>query len=417
MLFDCIVVGGGAGGLLAAGRMAKAGVSVLLLEKNPGLGKKLSITGKGRCNVTNACERDVLLSNVVRNPRFLMSAFSRFSPEDTQALFTSLSVPLKVERGNRVFPVSDHAPDIVRALERFISKGGVCVKHEAVMSISKDAEGDFAVSTTEGLYSSKALLLATGGVSYPLTGSTGDGYRFAEHFGHTLIPPRASLVPLETREDFCRKTMGLSLRNVTFSLYEREGGKRLFSDFGELLFTHFGLSGPLVLSASAAIVCDSPEGMVAKIDLKPALDEKTLDARICRDFVENSNKNLVNALDLLLPRKIIAPLISLSGLDPHKKVHSISKEERQTLLSFIKGLPLTIKAFRPVEEAIVTRGGLSVSEFSPKTMESKIVPGLYAVGEVLDVDALTGGFNLQIAFSTAACAADAVTASMLEVSI
>ncbi len=395
------VVGGGAAGLMAAITAAEYGASVTLFERNDRLGKKLRITGKGRCNVTNDCELNEFLTNVPTNPRFLYTALTRFSTEDTKSFFEDAGVPLKTERGKRVFPVSDKAGDIVAALDRKCRASGVHILHERVQTLIINDGKITGVQTANGTYESDAVIVCTGGRSYPLTGSDGDGYRFARAAGHTVTEIAPSLVPLVAEGGLCRSMQGLSLKNVTLRILDAESGKYVFEDFGEMLFTHFGLTGPLVLSASAHLADMRPHKYEAQIDLKPALDEKTLDARIRSDFEKYHNRDLINALDDLLPQKMIAPMISLSGIDPRKKVHSVTREERESLMRCIKCLTVSLRQFRPIDEAIVTRGGVSVREIDPKTMQSKIISGLYFAGEVIDVDAYTGGFNLQIAFSTA----------------
>ena len=392
------VIGGGPAGLMAAGLAAEAGASVTLFEKNPKVGRKLAITGKGRCNVTNNCDVQTVLANVPVNPRFLYSALGRFSPADTMAFFENLGVPLKTERGGRVFPVSDKAIDVVDALFFWVKRAGVTIVNEPVEDIlTRDGRvtGVFA-----GNHDHKAdrVILATGGASYPLTGSTGDGYRFAKALGHTIVPPRPSLVPLVEDGTVCQSLMGLSLRNVAITVLEND--KTIYQDFGEMLFTHFGLSGPLILSASAHMRHFGSKNYRIEIDLKPALDEKTLDKRVLGDFEKHKNSDFVNALGELLPRKLIPAVIEAAGIDPRVKVHSITKAERASLVRVLKHFPIRISGARPIAEAIVTTGGVSVKQVDPKTMASKVTPGLYFAGEILDVDAYTGGFNLQIAWAT-----------------
>ena len=403
--FDCIVIGGGAAGMMAAGTAAERGRKVLLIEKNDRLGKKLSITGKGRCNVTNFCTDEEFFANIPVNSRFLYSAYSRFSCRDCMEFFENLGVPLKTERGNRVFPVSDKAADIVNALEKFCKKSGVSTFHGKVTEIIAENGTVRGVICGNDIFRSETVIIATGGKSYPRTGSDGDGYRFAEKLGHTIIPLKPSLVPLETEENFCKEMMGLSLRNVEVSLSDGKSGKILFKDMGEMLFTHFGVSGPLILSASSHIREQERKRYKIIIDLKPALDLPTLDKRILRDFSEIPNRIFANSLSKLLPSKMIPIIVKLSGIAPEKQVNSVTKQERSGLAKLIKNFPLTVKGFRPIDEAIITSGGVKVSEVSPKTMESKLINGLFFAGEVLDVDAYTGGFNLQIAFSTARTAA------------
>lgn len=393
-----IVVGGGAAGLMAAGTAAEQGAQVTLFEKNEKVGRKLFITGKGRCNVCNDCDNETVLQNVPVNPRFLYSALGCFSAQDVKDFFEAHGVPLKTERGNRVFPVSDKSADIIDALFTWMKQTGVTIKNQAVEEVAT-AQGRVAGVRAGGKdYPADAVILATGGVSYPQTGSTGDGYRFAAALGHRIVPPNASLVPLTEQGGVCSGLMGLSLRNVKLSIFEND--KKIFEDFGEMLFTHFGLSGPLVLSASAHMRHFGSKAYRAEIDLKPALDEKTLDKRLLSDFEKHKNSDFINALGELLPRKMIPAVIAAAGIDPRAKVHSITKEQRRRLLLTLRAFPVALSGKRPVEEAIVTTGGVSVKEVNPKTMESKKTPGLYFAGEVLDVDGYTGGFNLQIAWST-----------------
>lgn len=397
------VIGGGAAGLMAAGTAHAAGAEVILFEKNKKLGRKLAITGKGRCNVTNACSENEFLSNVVTNPRFLYSAINAFSSDDTQSFFEGRGVSLKVERGNRVFPVSDRAYDIVDSLGSYASK--VKIVHEKVTDVKATPEGITGVTAGGAFYPADAVIVCTGGVSYPLTGSDGDGYRFAEKLGHTVVSPRPALVPIDTFERY--DLAGLSLKNVKLTL--SLNGKKVYSELGEMLFTHTGISGPLVLTASSYMNKAAVTDYKISIDLKPALDQNTLDKRLLSDFEKYSHKNFDNSLGDLLPIRLIPVIIKLSGIDEKKKVYEITKEERLKLLMLLKDFPLSPKNFRPIEEAIVTAGGVSVKEIDPRTMESKIIPGLYFAGEVIDVDALTGGFNLQIAFSTAFLAAQSAS--------
>lgn len=395
---NILVVGGGAAGLMAAGTAAEQGARVTLFEKNEKVGRKLFITGKGRCNVCNDCDNETVLQNVPVNPRFLYSALGCFSAQDVKDFFEARGVPLKTERGNRVFPVSDRSADIIDALFTWNKQSGVKIVNEAVEELTA-ADGRVTGARAGGkTYEADAVILATGGVSYPQTGSTGDGYRFAKALGHKIVPPNGSLVPLTEAGNVCGELMGLSLRNVRLSILEND--KKIYEDFGEMLFTHFGLSGPLVLSASAHMRHFGSKTYRAEIDLKPALDEKTLDKRLLSDFEKHKNSDFVNALGELLPRKMIPAVILAAGIDPRAKVHSITKEERRKLLHTLRAFPVALSGKRPVEEAIVTTGGVSVKEVSPKTMESKKTPGLYFAGEVLDVDGYTGGFNLQIAWST-----------------
>lgn len=400
------VIGGGPAGMLAAYYAAMYGASVTLIEKNEILGKKLNITGKGRCNLTNACDTQEFLANVHTNPRFLYKALNNLSTEDTMALFTDLGVPLKVERGRRVFPVSDKAADVSKALRDALQSVGVKVikgKVLRVLAENKKVNGiELLLDSLKRGAHFDSVILATGGLSYPTTGSTGDGFRFAESLGHTVVTPRPSLVPLVVKENYCKDIMGLSLKNVTASFFS-ENGKLLVSEFGEMLFTHFGVSGPIILSASAHLG-NTDKAISLKIDLKPALDETALDKRLLNDFGKFKNKDFCNSLDELLPQKLIPTVITLSGIDPRKKVNEITKAERASLVSILKNFPLTVIGRRPIEEAIVTSGGIKVSEINPSTMESKLIKGLYFAGEMIDVDAYTGGYNLQIAFSTGALA-------------
>ncbi|MBE6610027.1 MAG: NAD(P)/FAD-dependent oxidoreductase [Ruminococcaceae bacterium] len=394
------VIGGGAAGLIAAGTAHELGASVTLFEKNAKLGRKVAITGKGRCNVTNNCSETEFMSNVVTNPRFLYSALSVFSPADTMEFFESRKVKLKTERGNRVFPVSDRAYDIVDALGAYASKCKII--HEAVTSlVIEDGEIKGVCVAGSKRYDFDAVIVCTGGASYPLTGSTGDGYRFAKEAGHTVTPLRPALIPIDTDDGY--ELAGLSLKNVVLNV--SLNGKKVFSDIGEMLFTHSGISGPLVLSASSLMSKAKVSEYTMSIDLKPALDKNALDKRILSDFEKYKQKNFGNALSDLLPIKMIPLVIGMSGISEYKKVYDISREERLKIVDLLKAFPLTPLAFRHLDEAIVTSGGVSVKEINPKTMESKLVRGLYFAGEVLDVDAFTGGFNLQIAFSTGRCAA------------
>lgn len=398
--YDVIVIGGGAAGLMAAGTAAENGRRVLLLEKNNRLGKKLLITGKGRCNVTNNCDLDTLLQNIPTNNKFLYGAFGRFGTADTIRFFESRGLALKTERGNRVFPVSDKAADVVDTLIGFCKESGVTIlSAEAKKLLLADgAVKGVACADTE--YYADSVILATGGRSYPLTGSTGDGYRFAKAVGHTVTPLVPSLVPLVIKESWCKELQGLSLKNVVLSVTETQSGKRIYEEMGEMLFTHFGISGPLVLSCSAHMKKMEREKYQVSVDLKPALNEKQLDNRLLRDFEKYCNRDFSNALHDLLPQKIIPVIVSLSGIPPEKKVNQLSKEDRKALSACLKKLTMTVEGFRPIEEAIITSGGIKVSEVNPKTMESKLCSGLYFAGEILDTDAYTGGFNLQIAFST-----------------
>lgn len=403
------VIGGGAAGLVAAAEAAEMGASVSLFEKNRVLGCKLRITGKGRCNVTNDCTVQDFMANVPGNPRFLWSALDRMSPADTVEMFEALGVPLKTERGARVFPVSDKAGDIAGALVGRCRKAGVCVVCERVLSCTAmDDEPDsghkFEIVTDKNKYIYDCVIICTGGRSYPRTGSDGDGYRFARELGHTVTPLTPSLVPIVCRGDDCRAMQGLSLKNVGLRITLAAGGKAVYEDFGEMMFTHFGLTGPMILSASAHLPDITPGKYVAHIDLKPALDAAKLDTRLLADFSRYANRDFANALDSLLPQKMIPVVIRRSGIPPHQKVNLITREQRRHLGELLKDFTVELSHFRPIDEAIVTRGGVCVKEIRPGTMESKLHRGLYFAGEVIDVDAYTGGFNLQIAFSTGSLA-------------
>ena len=413
------VVGGGAAGLMAAIRAAENGANVVLLEPNDRLGRKLRITGKGRCNLTNDCDRDEFLSNVPTNPRFLYAALAAMDPAETKRFFESLGVPLKTERGKRVFPVSDRADDIADALVRRCREFGVTVRHARATEIRMQNGRAVGVMTAEGELSADAVIVCTGGRSYPKTGSDGDGYRMAREVGHTVTEIRPSLVPLVEDGRLCAELQGLSLRNVSLRAVDLQNGKTVYEDFGELLFTHFGLSGPMALSASAHLSGIVSRRFEIRIDLKPALDPQKLDARLLSDFAKYANRDFANALGDLLPQKMIEPFVRLSGIDPRKKVHSVTKEERTRLIELFKCFRIPLSGLRPIDEAIVTRGGVDVREIDPKSMQSRIVGGLYFAGEILDVDAYTGGFNLQIAFSTASLAGsyaakNAITAPLVE---
>ena len=399
-----VIIGGGAAGLMAAYSAAlKYGRNALItvVEKNERPARKVMITGKGRCNLTNNCEIDTLIANVPQNGKFLFSAFSGFSSADTMRLFESFGVPLKTERGNRVFPVSDKAVDIVDALVGAVKKSGVKLVRGVAEKIIVSNGAVIGVKTEDGeIFPADSVILATGGMSYPLTGSTGDGYRMAAELSHTVTELKPSLVPLTVHEGFCSRIAGLTLKNVTLSVYEEGKKKPVYQELGEMLFTHFGISGPLTLSASSHLRKMGKAAYTAYIDLKPALTLEQLDNRILRDFEDEKNKDFANSLDKLLPKSIIPVIISLSGIEPTLKVNQISREMRTSLCKVIKALPLHITGFRPIEEAIITGGGISVKEINPSTMESKLVKGLYFAGEIIDADAYTGGFNLQIAFST-----------------
>lgn len=402
---NIIVIGGGPAGLMsaitAAQKYDRDSASVTVIEKNERIGRKLMITGKGRCNVTNNCDVDTLIKNTPRNARFLYSAFSKFTPQDVMNFFEENGVPLKTERGNRVFPVSDKAVDIVDALAKVSKKSGVkTICGEVSSIVLKDNEISAVTLKNGEQIKADAVVLATGGMSYPVTGSTGDGYKISKALGHTVTEIKPSLVPLECHEGFCSRLSGLSLKNVTLSVFEEGKKKPVFSEQGEMLFTHFGISGPLVMSSSAYIRKIESKNYTAVIDLKPALDSEQLDKRILRDFSEQTNKDFINSLDKLLPKSLIPVIVGLSEINPHAKVNQINREQRTRLVTLLKGLTLNITGFRPIDEAIITSGGVSVKEINPATMESKIISGLYFAGEIIDTDAFTGGFNLQIAFST-----------------
>lgn len=394
--YDVIVIGGGPAGMMAAGTAASNSNKVLLIEKNDMLGRKLRITGKGRCNITNTAEDKDFFDNIPKNSKFMFSSYYNFNNYCVIDFFNSMGVETVEERGGRVFPKSEKAIDVANAMIKFLKNSGVSAKKDKVLKILTENNRVVGVKCENGEYFADNVIVATGGKSYPLTGSTGDGYRFARELGHNVTEIRPSLVPIETKEGLCKELQGLSLRNISVKLLK--DGKEIFNDFGEMIFTHFGVSGPVILSASAHITDKSDYKII--IDFKPALDEKTLDKRILRDFESFSNKNFSNALDLLLPKKMIPVIIKLSGISPYKKVNAITKEEREKLLTLLKEFTVTVKGLRPVDEAIVTRGGIDVNEINPSTMESKIIKGLYFCGEVIDVDAYTGGYNLQIAFST-----------------
>ncbi|MDE5974246.1 MAG: NAD(P)/FAD-dependent oxidoreductase [Eubacterium sp.] len=401
-----VVIGAGAAGLLCSAKLAQRGFDVTLLEKMNRPARKLMITGKGRCNVTNACfELDDLISNVPTNPRFMYSAFSNFMPYDTMALFEELGVSLKIERGNRVFPQSDKAVDVVDALVRYCKDSGVkFIQAEAKAFECENGEiKSVILSDKSKIFCDKAVV-ATGGKSYPLTGSTGDGYILARSVGHKVTAIKPSLVPLVCSNNFVPKLQGLSLKNISVTLFEDE--KEIFTDFGEMIFTHYGMSGPVILSASSHIRNMGNKHYKIEIDFKPALDLQTLDKRLQKDFSEFSNKDFINSLSKLLPKKLIPVIVLVSGILPNTKCNQITKEQRQALAHLLKHFTVNVSSFRPVEEAIITSGGVDVKELDPKTMKSKIVDNLYFIGEVIDVDAYTGGFNLQIAFSTAAVCAE-----------
>lgn len=401
MKTSLLVIGGGAAGLMAAGTSSHMNVETIVLERNERPARKLMITGKGRCNVTNNCNvLQELISNVPGNGRFLYGAFSRFMPSDVIDFFEGRGVELKTERGNRVFPVSDNAVDIVDALVGYARERARFLNGRATkLIVESGAVKGVETESGEEIFADK-IIIATGGLSYPGTGSTGDGYELARQAGHKITELVPSLVPLEIHEGFCSDLMGLSLRNTAIKVVDTESGKTIYTDFGEMLFTHFGVSGPMILSASAHMRNMKSGKYKIFIDLKPALTEEQLDARILRDFSENTNKNFINALNSLLPKKLVPVIVKLSGISLSAKVNQITKEQRKNLVQLLKGMSITVTGFRPVAEAIITSGGVDISQINPKTMESKLVKGLYFAGEVIDTDAYTGGFNLQIAFST-----------------
>ena len=395
-----IIIGGGAAGLIASATAAKRGEDVTVIEKNSRPARKVMITGKGRCNVTNACfDLDDLINSVVTNKRFMYSAFSSFMPYDTIALIEEMGVPTKIERGNRVFPESDKAVDIVDALVKNAKQSGIKFVEGTVTSFNTENNVIKSVNLADGtVVNGDAFAICTGGLSYQSTGSTGDGYRLAESVGHSITDIEPALISLVASNGFVPKLQGLSLRNISIKLLD--GEKEIYSDFGEMLFTHYGVSGPVILSASSHMTHPKEHNYKIVIDLKPALDEQTLDKRIQRDFAENTNKDFINSLSKLLPNKLIPVIVKLSGIEPSEKVNQITKAQRQNLVHLLKNFIVNISDFRPINEAIITSGGVDVKEINPKTMGSKIIDNLFFAGEVIDVDAYTGGFNLQVAFST-----------------
>ena len=392
------VIGGGPSGIMAAASAAFSGASVLLIEQNSYLGKKMGITGKGRCNITNACDIGDFIANIPVNGKFMHSAFYAFSNDDMINLLNRYGVETKLERGMRVFPISDKAKTVVDALKAYAKDSGARAIQDKVLDVKKIETGFLLKLEKREKLKADKVIIATGGMSYTATGSTGDGYKFAKDLGHTIITPAPSLVPLTTSGNIAKKLMGLSLKNVAIKIFDTSG-KKLYDDFGEMLFTHFGVSGPVILSASSHLR-DFSKKYILSIDLKPALSDDALDKRILRDFSSFINKDFINSLDALLPKKMIPVVIERSGIPERKKVCDITKQERLKLVNLLKNFTLEISGARPINEAIITSGGVSVKEINPKTMESKIVPGLYFAGEVIDVDAYTGGFNLQIAYST-----------------
>ena len=404
-MWEIVVIGGGAAGCMAALTAAGRGAEVALVERNPKLGRKLYITGKGRCNVTNDCTPEEALGKIPQGGRFLTSAMTRFPPEEVKRFFEGLGVPLKTERGGRVFPCSDRAADIIDALLRGLRRSGVTIIQDRVVGLRREEDGQLAVAGERGSYPCRAAIVATGGLSYPLTGSTGDGYRWAQALGHTVVPARPSLVPLVAEDDFCARMQGLSLRNVAIQV-KNQKKKAVYTGQGELLFTHFGLSGPLVLSASAHMRDFEGDRYVLYLDLKPALDRETLERRLLRELQENANRDFHNLLEGLVPRLMVPVLVDLSGIPGDQKGNAVTRPQRHRLLELLKCMPIAIRGPRPLEEAIVTSGGVKLSEIDPKTMASKLAPGVYFAGEVLDADAYTGGFNLQIAWCTGRAAGE-----------
>ena len=403
---DLVVIGGGPAGMMCAYTAAERGLSVVLLEPNDKLGRKLRITGKGRCNVNNNCDIKTFMANIPGDGRFLYSALNRLSPADTIAFFEGHGLPLKTERGNRVFPQSDNANDVANLMASLCKKAGVHIRHTSAKQIITENGAVAGVATGEGYLPCRAAAICTGGLSYPLTGSTGAGYEFARNLGHMVTPLRPSLVPLLSPDEYCARMQGFAPKNVTLSAYEN--GRLIYRELGEMLFTHFGVSGPLVLSASAKMRKMGSAEYRLSIDLKPGLDEKKLDARILRDFDKYANREFKNALGDLAGHSMIPILVELSGIPEDKPVNTITREERKRLVALLKAFPVAISGFRPIEEAIVTSGGVSTKEINPRTMESKLVSGLFFAGEVLDVDGYTGGFNLQIAWSTGYVAGNSI---------
>lgn len=395
-----LVIGAGPAGMMAAGAAAENGADVIIVEKNQRVGRKLAITGKGRCNITNFCDNETFIAHVTANPRFLYSAINRFSCYDTVAFFEDRGLATKVERGNRVFPVSDKALDVVDTLYEYLTELGIQIVHQEVKGLLIENGSVKGVRLQDRDLLADKVIVTCGGMSYRATGSTGDGYTFAKSAGHTITPLLPSLVPLTAEDEDIPELQGLSLKNIRLSVIDNTTDKEVYSDMGEMLFTHFGISGPLVLSASAHMRAMSPGRYTAYIDLKPALDEFTLDKRILRDFAEFANKDIINSLGKLLPKKLIPIIIDRAGIAQHTKCNTVTASQRQSLLSQIKHFSVRIHAFRPINEAIVTHGGVDVKDIDPRSMESKLISGLYFAGEVLDLDAYTGGFNLQIAYCT-----------------
>ena len=400
-----VVIGAGAAGLLAAGKAAETADEVVIIEKNDIIGKKLLITGKGRCNITNSADIEDMIGQYPRNAKFLYSALYTFTNDDIIRIIEENGVKTKVERGGRVFPVSDKSQDVVKALKKYALKPNVSLVHDTVKSLIISDGAVKGVKTSKTSITADRVIICTGGKSYPRTGSTGDGYKFAKQAGHTIIEPKASLIPVLTEEKFVKDIMGLSLRNIKITAFNQKN-KKVYSDFGEMLFTHFGVSGPVILSASSVITGIVKERPVRlSIDLKPAITDEQLDERILRDFSKEQNKAFKNSLDELLPKKLIPVIVMQSGIKPEKKVNEVTREERQRLVKLLKNFEMTITSTRGFNEAIITQGGVNVKEINPSTMESKLVKNIYFAGEVIDVDAVTGGFNLQVAWSTAYAAA------------
>lgn len=406
-----IIIGAGPAGMMSAGAAAEAGASVTLFEKNARVGRKLSITGKGRCNITNFCDNETFIAHLTANPRFMYSAINRFSCYDTVAFFEDRGLQTKVERGNRVFPVSDKALDVVNTLHDYLIGLGVEIVQKEVKGLLIEEGAVKGVRLKEGIIYADSVVIACGGMSYRATGSTGDGYTFAKAAGHSITPLLPSLVPLNSSDNDIAELQGLSLKNIRLTVTDNQTHKDVYSEIGEMLFTHFGISGPLVLSASAHMRAMSPQRYTACVDTKPALDEAVLDKRILRDLSEFSNKDIINSLGKLLPKKLIPVIIDRAGIDLHTKCHALTAEQRHALLEQIKGFQVHIHSFRPINEAIVTHGGVDVKDVDPRTMQSKLVRGLYFAGEVLDLDAYTGGFNLQIAYATGRLAGESAALS------
>lgn len=395
-----LVIGAGAAGMMAAGVAAQLGASVTIIEKNQRVGRKILITGKGRCNVTNNCDEQTFIQNVPVNGRFLYSAINSFNSQDVMSFFENLGLNLKTERGNRVFPVSDRAMEVVDTMHAFVTDNGCKIVNDSAKALITENGEVIGVKCESDTYYADSVIVCCGGKSYPLTGSTGDGYILAKQAGHTITELKPSLVPLESNNPDCKAMQGLALKNVSLKIVDKNSKKAVYSDFGEMLFTHFGLSGPMILSASSHIRDIADNKYLAEIDLKPALSAEQLDKRLQHDFTENSNKDVSNSFSKLLPRKIIVPVLKRWGIAFDRKCNSITKEERRQLVEILKCFTVEISGFRPIEEAIITSGGVKTSEINPKTMESKLIKGLYFAGEIIDCDAYTGGFNLQIAWST-----------------